>query len=82
MVRQAFIAAAALALVPSLYVTTAEAGRGKDMYVRDYQFDKPMNGYSGHAGAYYCDYVKLPNRKCTADGQCKIVSWTLRQTCY
>jgi hypothetical protein len=58
-------------------------GRGKDMYVQDYNFKKPMNGYSGHQGNYWCDYVKLPNRQCDANGNnCKIVSWTLRQTCY
>lgn len=41
-----------------------------------------MHGYSGHSGNYYCDYQRLPNRKCDASGQnCKIVSWTLQQIC-
>ena len=72
----------AAVLVPFTMVTSAQAG-GKDHYVQDYQFKKPMNGYTGRQGAYYCDFVKLPNRKCDANGNnCKIVGWTLRQTCY
>lgn len=63
----------------------AEARGGKDVYIQDYQFAKPMHGYSGHSGNYYCDYQRLPNRKCTvsSSGQesCKIVGWTLREMC-
>lgn len=66
--------------------TGAEARGGKEHFVQDYQFKKPMHGYSGRAGNYYCDYVRLPERRCmvTAGGQerCKVVGWTLRQTCY
>ena len=67
--------------------TAAQAGgRGKEVFVQDYQFDKPTHGYSGHAaGGYYCDYQRLPNRKCTVDKNgnesCRIVSWTLREMC-
>ena len=63
----------------------AEARGSKDVYIQDYQFAKPMHGYSGHSGNYYCDYQRLPNRKCivTSGGQesCKIVGWTLREMC-
>ena len=69
--------------LPFLSAGTAEAGgRGKELYIETYTFDKPMHGYSGHSGNYYCDYQRLPNRKCDASGQnCKIVSWTLQQIC-
>jgi hypothetical protein len=44
-----------------------------------------MHGYSGYSGNYYCDYQRLPNRKCflNANGaeSCKIVGWTLREMC-
>ena len=75
--------ALAAVLVPLSMTASAEAGgRGKDYFVQDYQFKQPMNGFSGHQGNYYCDFMKLPNRKCDANGNnCKIVSWTLRQTC-
>jgi hypothetical protein len=67
--------------------SNAEArGGGKEHFVQDYHFKKPMHGYSGRAGDYYCDYIRLPERRCmvTASGQerCKVVGWTLRQTCY
>jgi hypothetical protein len=60
-------------------------GGGKPHFVQDYQFKQPMHGYSGRAGEFYCDYVRLPNRKCIVAGgreHCKVVGWTLRQTCY
>ncbi len=72
----------------SLFATAggAEArGGGKPHFVQDYHFKKPMHGYSGRAGEFYCDYVRLPERKCVVAGgreQCKVVGWTLRQTCY
>lgn len=76
----------AIAAAAAFAVSPAEAGgRGKEVFVQDYQFSKPMHGYSGHAGAYYCDYQRLPQRKCviTASGgeSCKIVGWTLREMC-
>jgi len=75
------VLAAALASLSA--IATAEARGGKEHFVQDYIFKQPMNGFSGRQGNYYCDYVKLPNRQCDANGNhCKIVSWTLRQTCY
>lgn len=81
------IAIAAVAAASAMIgATGAEARGGKEIFVQDYQFKKPMHGYSGRAGNYYCDYVRLPERKCvvSAGGResCKIVGWTLRQTCY
>lgn len=77
---------AAAATTAMIGATGAEARGGKEHFVQDYQFAKPMHGYSGRAGNYYCDYVRLPDRRCTvtAGGQerCKVVGWTLRQTCY
>lgn len=61
---------------------TAEARKGKDHFVKDYKFKKPMHGYSGHSGNYYCDYQRLPIRKCKSNGKCKVVGWKLRQSCY
>lgn len=76
---------AAAALSPLFSATTAEA-RGKQYFSQTYDFDRPMHGYSGRAGSYYCDYQRLPNRVCsiTANGQerCEIKGWTLRQHCY
>jgi hypothetical protein len=80
--RTAGHALAAVLAALSMAATAEAGGRGKDYFVQDYQFKQPMNGFSGHQGNYYCDFVKLPNRKCDANGNnCKIVSWTLRQTC-
>jgi hypothetical protein len=76
------VAASALAFGGS---AANAAGGAKDFFVQDYQFAKPMHGYSGHSGNYYCDYQRLPNRVCvpTADGRetCRIVGWTLREMC-
>ncbi|RUP10388.1 MAG: hypothetical protein EKK38_06325 [Hyphomicrobium sp.] len=61
------------------------AGGAKEFFVQDYNFAKPMHGYSGHSGNYYCDYQRLPNRKCVVNANgsesCKIVGWTLREMC-
>jgi hypothetical protein len=82
-IRNATLVLAAI-LAPLSMIATAEAGgRGKEHFVQDYTFKQPMNGFSGHQGNYYCDFVKLPQRRCDANGNnCKIVAWTLRQTCY
>jgi len=73
------------ALAPLVISAPASAKGGRDVIVQDYQFDKPMHGYSGHAiGGYYCDYQRLPNRVCTYAGgveKCVIKGWTLRQMC-
>jgi len=80
--------AAAFAIVAAglLGASSANAAGGaKEFFVQDYQFAKPMHGYSGHSGNYYCDYQRLPNRKCvtTANGteSCRVVGWTLREMC-
>ena len=80
------IAAAAIATAALVTGTSAQAGGGKGVYVEDYKFATPMHGYSGHSGAYYCDYQRLPDRKCSVDGSgrehCVIVGWTLREMCH
>jgi hypothetical protein len=86
MTRFSNLFAAAAAILTIIAATsTAQARGGKDVYIQDYQFAKPMHGYSGHSGNYYCDYQRLPNRKCfiNASGTetCKIVGWTLREMC-
>lgn len=79
------LATAAIATAALVSGSPAEA-RGKGVFVQDYKFDRAMHGYSGHSGNYYCDYQRLPNRKCTLDRngneKCVIVSWTLRQMCH
>jgi hypothetical protein len=74
---------AATAGIALLAAPSAHArGGGRQTFEKDYHFDKPMHGYSGHAGNYYCDYQRLPQRKCDASGQnCRIVGWTLRELC-
>jgi hypothetical protein len=84
--KTAFAAVAAIATLASISGTAAYArGGAKEVFVQDYQFAKPMHGYSGHSGNYYCDYQRLPNRKCFLNGNgtesCKIVGWTLREMC-
>jgi hypothetical protein len=87
--NSAFATAAAFAVLAggiAFNGSAAYAGGGaKEFFVQDYQFAKPMHGYSGHSGNYFCDYQRLPNRVCTtrADGteSCKIVGWTLREMC-
>lgn len=87
--NMAFTALAAVATLASALAVSGSAayahGGAKELFVQDYQFAKPMHGYSGHSGNYYCDYQRLPNRKCfvNANGteSCKIVGWTLREMC-
>ena len=84
--RNTFALALAIAAGALAASTSAEAGgRGKEFFVQDYKFDKPMHGYSGQSGSYYCDYQRLPDRKCKVDKSgnehCAIVGWTLRQMC-
>jgi hypothetical protein len=80
------LAAAAVATAVLTIGSPAEARGGKGVFVQEYKFDKPMHGYSGHSGNFYCDYQRLPVRKCaiTSSGaeKCEIVSWTLRQMCH
>ncbi len=78
-----FVAVLAAALVAP---STAEARRGYQYWTSEHA--GPVRGYSGFAGfgarRYYCDYQRHPNRKCTVVNgreRCRIVSWTLVQTC-
>jgi hypothetical protein len=85
-IRNTFVIAAALTTAALFSGSAAYAGGGgKEVFIQDYTFDKPMHGYSGQSGGYYCDYQRLPNRKCVVNANgtesCKIVSWTLRQMC-
>lgn len=79
----AFTAAITGIAAAAAYPTAPASARGgRQIFEQDYHFDKPMHGYSGHAGNYYCDYQRLPERKCDANGQnCRIVGWTLRELC-
>jgi hypothetical protein len=74
------------AILVSAIAPAAFAKGGKDFYSQDYNFDRPMKGYEGQAGNYYCSYQRLPNRVCTTDSngneRCQVKGWTLRQYCY
>ncbi|MFV0369216.1 MAG: hypothetical protein ACK5KM_12225 [Hyphomicrobiaceae bacterium] len=64
----------------------AEARRGgKGYYVKQYDVDRPLHGYEGHTWkGYYCSYKRLPKRVCKWNGKserCKVVGWTLEQSC-
>jgi len=87
-IRNAFAFAATIAtLTGAIFFSgsAAYAHGGKEVFVQNYQFAKPVHGYSGPSGSYYCDYQRLPNRKCVVNGNggetCKIVGWTLREMC-
>lgn len=87
--NSAFATAAAFAVLASGIAFNGSAafagGGAKEFFVQDYQFAKPMHGYSGHSGNYFCDYQRLPNRVCVTNANgtesCKIVGWTLREMC-
>jgi hypothetical protein len=74
------------AILVSAIAPAAFAKGGKDFYSQDYNLDRPMKGYEGQAGNYYCSYQRLPNRVCTTDSngneRCQVKGWTLRQYCY
>ena len=59
------------AMLAAALAPAALAKGGKDFYVQDYQFDRPMSGYEGRAGNYYCSYQRLPNRVCVTDSNGK-----------
>jgi len=79
-------AAVLLAQVVAPGVAEARRGHGKNVIEKHFETAGPVKGYSGFAGGYYCDYQRIPNRKCvvtaSGDEKCKIVSWTLKQACY
>jgi len=86
--KQTILKSAALAavLVGALSPAVLARGGGKEFYSQDYGFDRPMKGYEGQAGNYYCSYQRLPNRICATDSRgnekCQVKGWTLRQYCY
>jgi len=51
---QIFKAAILGAILVSAIAPAAFAKGGKDFYSQDYNFDRPMKGYEGQAGNYYC----------------------------
>jgi hypothetical protein len=75
------IALGALAFT-SFAGSPAEAGRAKrDVYIQEYTFDRPMDGFEGHEGGGYCSYQRIPQEQCSpTSGKCKKV-WILRQIC-
>ncbi|HEX7073270.1 MAG TPA: hypothetical protein VF226_04455 [Hyphomicrobiaceae bacterium] len=79
-------AAAAIVGLAAPDAAEAKRSRGKDVIEKHYITDGPVKGFSGFAGGYYCDYRRVPNRKCTLlpNGQekCVIVNWTLTHACY
>lgn len=83
------IAAGAAAILTQIAVPDAahaSKGRGKDVFERHYVTPGPVKGHTGFVGGYFCDYKRVPNRKCVvmASGKerCLIVNWTLTQACY
>ncbi len=82
------VAAGSMALMSN----GAEARRGGASVVEwSFQTPGPQRGYSGFVPSggprsVYCDYQRIPNRKCTVDRKgrerCRIVNWTLKQACY
>ncbi|MFN0219465.1 MAG: hypothetical protein ACKVP4_11705 [Hyphomicrobium sp.] len=80
MIRTTTLALAALAGLAG----AANAG-DKEYFTQDYKLKKPLHGFSGHSGNYFCDYQRYPERKCVVVNgveKCKIVGWTLREHCY
>lgn len=79
----AFALTLALAASATLVAgTSAEAGgRGKEYFSQTYRTDKPVHGYEGRAGDYYCSYIRKPVHK-IINGRMKVVGWELEQHCY
>jgi hypothetical protein len=82
---------ASAVLYPAVTSAPAEARRGLYgysggiYYYGEYRSKKPVHGYSGwHPGPYrlYCDYDRIPVRKCFRNGRCKVVEWIIRPYCY
>lgn len=64
-------------------------GRSNDYVEWNFKTARPVHGYSGFAGGgsrAFCDYRRIPERKCTytasGESRCKVVGWTLQQYCY
>ena len=87
---QAAIGLAAAIVVALIPVAAQAQLGGRDWVERNYETRGPQRGYSGFYRVgprnYWCDYQRLPNRKCTIgrDGRerCRITNWTLKQYCY
>ncbi|HET6321855.1 MAG TPA: hypothetical protein VFF87_07365 [Hyphomicrobium sp.] len=85
--KQSYLARAVLAAVAACSLShVAFARGGKEFISQDYRFDRPVSGYEGRAGNYYCSYQRHPNRTCATDARgnekCQVKGWTLRQYCY
>jgi len=72
----------ATAVAGALTSTEAEARGAKEFFSQDYQFDRPMHGYEGQQGNYYCSYQRIPKNVCDRNGRCRVKGWILRQHCY
>ena len=58
---------------------------GGPYYYGEYHSKKPRHGYSGfHPGPYrlYCDYDRIPVRRCNRKGRCRVVKWIIKPYCY
>ena len=60
----------------------AEAKKGKEFYSETYRTKKPLHGFEGRVGDYYCSYHRVPVHKVNKQGRMKVVGWELRQHCY
>jgi hypothetical protein len=85
----ALLAVMLASLVPAL-ARAERFGAVPESFTTEHTTKGPVRGYSGFYRVgprdYYCDYQRIPNRRCTTDRkgheQCKIVSWELKQFCY
>lgn len=80
---------AASALLSAGDAEARNRGRGDDYVEWNFKTARPVHGYTGHAGAGsrgFCDYRRIPERKCTytasGESKCRVVGWTLQQYCY
>jgi hypothetical protein len=59
--------------------------RGGDRYEDSTYSRRPQRGYTGWGSGplidYFCDYQRLPVRRCN-HGRCRVVAWETRQYCY
>jgi hypothetical protein len=57
----------------------------KPYYSETYETGRPVRGYEGFLFPdYYCSYKRYPKRVCSdwgGRGSCRVVGWTLEQTC-
>lgn len=72
--------------VASLIPVAAMARHGtKPYYSETYETGRPVRGYEGFLFPdYYCSYKRYSKRVCSNRGgreTCRVVGWTLEQTC-